>query len=205
MLLPRFLLITDSARMRPTFTAALAAALRGGARLIQLREKNRAAHEILALAGDAQRLCASFGAQLVINSHADVARTVGAAGVHWPEHELSQAARPALDGLNLQGFSIHSIPAAQRAVVAGATYLTFGPVFPTVTHPHTPPAGLDSLRRIVEAVEVPVFAIGGIDAVTTRQCRVVGAHGSAVISAVWQAPDVEAATRQLVAASEPGK
>lgn len=206
MMLPRLLLITDSARMRPTFADALTAALRGGARLIQLREKNCTPDEILRLATDAQRLCATFGAQLLINSHADIAHTVGAAGVHWPEHKLTATeSRAVLDPLNLQGFSVHSIPATQRAEAAGATYLTFGPVFPTATHPDMPPAGLNALREVIKAVKVPVFAIGGIDAISAKSCLGVGAHGIAVISAVWQALDVEAATRQLVEVSELGK
>ncbi|MBV9867458.1 MAG: thiamine phosphate synthase [Abitibacteriaceae bacterium] len=203
MTLPRLLLITDRRKMRPTFEAALAAALHGGARLIQLREKDLSSSEILALARQAQRLCESYGAQLLINSRADLAYASGAAGVHLPEQDLSLQEVPlSLSSHALWGVSVHSVQAARRVMEAGTDYLVFGPVFRTASHPDTAPVGLDALRQITEATPLPVFAVGGIDVHSVQPCLEAGAHGLAVISAVWQTDDVAAATQALIARTE---
>lgn len=202
--LPRLLLITNRHAMQPSFDAALESALRGGARLIQLREKDLTGREMLALAQRAQLLCERFGAKLLINSRVDIARTVGAAGVHLPENDLPpDEARRTLGKHALCGVSVHSVEAARGAVEAGADYLVFGSVFPTASHPGAAPAGLDALREVAAFAAqtgTPVFAVGGINADNTGLCREAGAHGIAVISAVWRAPNVEAAVRDLIIA-----
>ncbi len=202
--LPRLLLVTDRHAMQPSFDAALESALRGGARLIQLREKELPSHKLLQLALRAQRLCEGFSAELLINSHVDIARAAHTAGVHFPENELpSDEARRTLGEHALCGVSVHSLEAARRAIEAGADYLVFGSVFSTASHPDAPPAGLKALREVVESAArtgTPVFAVGGINTHNAALCRQAGAHGAAVISAVWDAPDVEAAVRALLAA-----
>lgn len=199
MTLPRLLLITDRRKMRPTFEAALAAALGGGARLIQLREKDLTPLEVLHLAHQAQHLCESYGAQLLINSRAEIALDAHSAGVHLPEQNLGlQETRLTLGNHAVCGVSVHSVESAQRVTAAGADYLVFGPVFRTASHPDTLPVGLDALRQVSEATALPVFAVGGIDAASVLPCMEAGAHGVAVISAVWEATDVAAATHALI-------
>lgn len=189
--LPRLMLVTQSARMRPDFLAALEAALRGGARLIQLREKELPDAELLPLARGAQALCEKFGARLLINGRAEIARQIGA-GVHWPEN-----AELRFEG-GVNGVSTHSLESARRAAEQGADYLIFGSVFETRTHPGEAPAGLEKLRAVCAAVDIPVFAIGGVTAQNAAACLAAGAHGIAVIGAAWDAPDVEAAVRALI-------
>jgi thiamine-phosphate pyrophosphorylase len=200
MTLSRLLLITDRHLMAPSFEAALEAALRGGARRLQLREKDLTARGVLSLARAAQTLCAAHGARLVVNARADIARLAGAAGVHLPEDGLPpERARLSYPHAGvLCGVSVHSAAAARRAQNEGADYLLFGPVFSTASHPGQAPAGLAALREVSGATSLPVFAVGGVEAAQVRACREAGAYGVAVIRAVWQAPDVEAATRVLL-------
>ena len=187
--------------MTPSFQDALEAALRGGARLIQLREKDLAPREVFTLARQAQHLVERYGAQLLINSRADIARAVHAAGVHLPQDDIApMAARLSLDEYCLCGASVHSMATAQRAAQEGANYLVFGSVFPTNSHPGAAPAGIEKLGEIARATSLPVYAIGGIDEARARVCRAAGAYGIAVMSAVWQAADVAAAVRGLNAA-----
>ena len=202
MILPRLLLVTDRHQMRPSFEGALEAALRGGARLIQLREKDLTPREVFQLALQTRQLTERYKTKLIINSRADIARAVHADGVHLPEDDITPAAaRLSLNAHALCGASVHSVEAAQRATAEGADYLVFGPVFPTGSHPAAVPAGLTKLSEVVRATPCPVYAIGGINEDRARQCREAGAYGVAVMSAVWQADDVVHAVRALNGAS----
>lgn len=199
MSLARLLLITDRTLMQPTFEVALLSALRGGARLVHLREKDIAPREVLSLVYKAQRLAEVYGAKLLVNARADIARAAHLEGVHLPENDLSpRDARSTLGQHALCGVSTHSLETAQRAAQEGADYIVFGPIFPTRSHPESQGCGLEMLSAVANEVKIPVFAIGGIDANNARDCRHAGAHGVAVIRAVWQSDHVEAAVRQLV-------
>ena len=177
--------------MKPSFEAALEAALRGGARFIQLREKDLSPREVLDLAFRAQRLCEKYNAKLVINSRTDIARAAHADGVHLPENDVPPAAaRLSLGHHALCGVSVHSVEVARRAVRENADYLVFGPVFQTTSHPDTAPVGLEALHEIATAVSIPVFAVGGINARSSGLCLDAGAYGVAVISAVWRPVNV---------------
>jgi thiamine-phosphate pyrophosphorylase len=172
--------------------------------LIHLREKDLAPHELINLARLAQQQCKKYDAMLLINSSIDVAAAVNAAGVHLPEHGVSSvAAGAACPSAALQSISVHSTEAARRAEEAGADFLVFGSVFPTASHPGEAPQGLEKLEQVVRVVKCPVFAVGGITAGNVAACLNCGAHGIAVISAVWGAPDVSAAVQTLIRASGP--
>jgi thiamine-phosphate pyrophosphorylase len=200
--LPRLMLVTQRERMQPDFLLALEAALRGGARLIQLREKELPDDELRALAQRAQNLCEKYGATLLINSAPNIAQKIGA-GLHWPESELESGGwrLEANHGL-LCGISTHSLQSARRAAEQGADYIVFGSVFETQSHPGAAPAGLERLREVCAAVPIPVFAIGGITAQSAKECFAAGAHGIAVIGAAWDAEDVESAVRALILATD---
>ncbi|GAB5536239.1 MAG: thiamine phosphate synthase [Rubricoccaceae bacterium] len=124
---------------------------------------------------------------LSISRHADVAHQldagihIGERGPDWDE----------VSDLPLVGFSAHSATQALVAQRAGAHYVTFSPVFRTRTHPDAAPAGLDALRRCVDAVEIPVLALGGMTAPRARLALAVGASGAAAISSLLFAYDPE--------------
>ncbi len=201
--LPRLMLVTSRRIMQPSFATALEAALHGGARWIQLREKDLPLTDLLEIARQAQEQCASLGAMLSINVHADMAGSLGASGVHLPEQGLApHQAREVLHKGALVGQSVHSVQSAQRATEQGADYLVFGSVFPTASHPGSAPRELDALYEVAAATHLPVFAIGGIDASRTRSCLEAGAYGVAVVSAAWQTHNVSEAVGRLVQAVE---
>ena len=193
--LSHLMLVTQRARMKPDFETALEAALHGGAQLIQLREKDLPQDELLALAQGAKELCEKYGAILIINGAPEVAQTLGI-GLHLPESALFPG-----NG-NLGGASVHSLESAQSAAGQGTEYLVFGSVFSTQSHPDSVPAGLERLGEVCAAVQIPVFAIGGITCANAKSCLDAGAHGIAVISAVWDAANVEIAVRALKEAAD---
>lgn len=190
--------------MQPHFDLALKSALAGGARLVQVREKDLSYAELFKLAREAKNAMEQSGAELIVNESFRVAQKIGA-GLHLPERELEvlAASRRALGESALISASVHSIQAAQRAEDGGANYLIFGSVFKTASHPESPAAGVDALQQVCRAVEIPVFAVGGITLHNARECLDAGAHGVAVISAIWSTPDVGQAVRELLEVLEP--
>ncbi len=194
--LPCLMLVTDR-RLCPDLLRAVAQAVAGGVNLVQLREKDLPAGELLALA-QALRRATAGRALLLVNDRADVALAAGADGVHLPEGGLPvAAARSLLGPSRLVGRSAHSAEAAARAEAEGADYLVVGPVYPTRSHPGAMPAGPALMARVREAVRLPVLAIGGITPETVAEVLAAGASGVAVISAILGSEDPEAAARAL--------
>lgn len=174
------------------------AALRGGIGAVQLREKDLPDDELFELAITLRRLTADHNAFLLINRRVDICRAVGADGVQLGIEGLSipEARRTLGDGL-LIGYSAHSVEEARRAETEGADFVTFSPVFHTPSKaPFGPPVGLKRLREACSALNIPVFALGGIKEHNIAQVMAAGAHGIALISAITAAvnPETEAAS-----------
>src|SRR5258708_4868430 len=137
-------------------------------------------------------------ASLAINDRLEVALAMPADGVHLAAHSLPvDTAVKLAGGRILVGRSVHGLGEAVKAAKDGADYLTFGHVFPTTSHPGLPPHGLTELREIVDAVDVPVLAIGGITADNVDSVLQTGCAGIAVISAILADPEPDRAARRL--------
>jgi thiamine-phosphate pyrophosphorylase len=178
------------------------AALRGGARIVQLREKDLSPRELYPLALEMRLLTQAYGARLLINDRVDVALAVNADGVHLTTTSLPAGiARQVLGPGRLIGVSTHTRAEAQAAVDEGADFIVFGPVFFTPSKAsYGQPVGLDTLRAVRAVVKSPILAIGGIKPTNLDQVLAVGADGIAVISAIISADDPTAATQNLLAA-----
>ncbi len=197
----KLLILTESARMKPNYESALLEACLGGAKWFCVREKTFGPREILEIFARTTRIAEKFGAQTFLNGRSDLARAAHAAGLHLPENEISPAmARLTLGFHTPIGVSIHDLEGAQRAESEGATYLLFGPVFETKSHPGAAAAGLEGLREVAASVSIPVIAVGGIDATNAASCLDAGAAGVAVISGVWDAANISQAVKDLRAA-----
>lgn len=195
--LPCLMLVTDRSLAPLPLPQAAARAVAGGVNIVQLREKDLPARDLLALAA-ALRAAIAGRALLVVNDRADVALAAGADGVHLPEDGLPVAeARRLVGPARLVGRSVHSVDAAVRAEADGADYIVVGPIYPTRSHPDAPAAGPGLLSQVRRAVRVPVLAIGGVTAATAAEALAAGASGVAVISAILGSEDPEAAARGL--------
>lgn len=187
----------DSTPDVPGFAAAV---LAGGARLLQLRAKRATTRALIELAHTLQALATDAGARLIVNDRADVARLVGAAGVHLGQDDLPPAAARAILGPDaIIGTSTHTLAEADAALRAGAIdYLAFGPIFATRSKANPDPEqGLAGLAAVRARCPLPLVAIGGIDATTIAAVRAAGADAVAVIGAIAAAADPAAATRTL--------
>jgi thiamine-phosphate pyrophosphorylase len=176
----------------------VALALEGGVEWGQLRDKSGTAAAMFTDATVLLPLTQRYQARLAINDRLDVALAVGADGVHLAGQSLPVDAAVLLANRRLLvGRSVHGLDEAIQAANAGADYLTFGHVFPTTSHPGLAPRGLDELKTIVEQVDVPVLAIGGITSDNLEDVLATGAAGIAVISAILADADPRWAALQL--------
>jgi thiamine-phosphate pyrophosphorylase len=177
-----------------------AAAVRGGADIVQLRHKALARGELLALARRLRAVIAPAGVLFVVNDHVDIALLSEADGVHLGPDDLSikSAQRVAGDRL-LIGASASSPAAARTAIADGADYLGSGPAFATPIKTEKQVIGPKRVAAIAAAVgpEVPVFAIGGIDESNVAQLVAEGLRRVCVIRAISGASDPEQAARRL--------
>ena len=194
---PLLHLVTDPRLPRAQLLAVIRAAAENGADWIQVRDHRASARELFDLAQAVVTLCRPRGVRVAVNDRIDVALAVGADGVQLGDRGLPVgAARELVGGLSL-GVSVHSIESAVQVEAEGADWITFGHIFPTSSHPDATPHGVAALAQAVQAVHIPVIAIGGIG---TRQVSPViqaGAAGIAVMSAILDAPDPVRATAEL--------
>jgi thiamine-phosphate pyrophosphorylase len=190
-------LVTEPRKQPAELVGCAALALDGGVDWLQLRDKSASAATLFVQARQLLTVARQHRARLSINDRLDVALAIGADGVHLAAQSLPvEAAVPLAGGRTLVGRSVHSLDEAIGVARAGADYVTFGHVFPTSTHPGLPPRGLAELHAIVEAVDIPVLAIGGITVDNLDDVLATGCAGVAVISAILSNLDpYEAASR----------
>src|SRR5438093_6536199 len=160
------------------------AALEGGARLLQLRDKQREKGLQLPVAAALQVVCRQHGALFFVNDHADLALAVGADGVHLGQKDLPVSAVRRIAGRELLiGCSTNNLEEARQAAADGADYVSVGRLFETGSKTDTRAATLETLRAVKAAASVPVCAVGGINESNIRSVIDTGADMAAVISA----------------------
>lgn len=176
------------------------AALEGGARLIELRDKEAGGGELFALGQELRLLARQYQALLIINDRADIAQAVGAEGVHLGQFDLPvSAARRLLGPEAVIGASVATVEEAKRAEADGASYVSVGAIFPSGSKADAGEAiGLGPIGEIKRNVGLSVLVIGGISRDNVEAVVRAGADGVAVISAVADAPDMTAATAELL-------
>ena len=178
-------------------------ALQGGTTMVQFREKHLQGAEKEALARELLALCRSHGVPLIINDDVELAKKVGADGVHVGQSDLAaQEARRILGPQAIIGVTARTVEQARAAQAAGADYLGSGAVFGTSSKSDARPLSGEELRAICAAVTIPVVAIGGIHAGNVLALCGCGQAGVAVIGGIFGQPDIRQAARELLALSE---
>ncbi|WP_043692097.1 thiamine phosphate synthase [Luteibacter sp. 9133] len=187
--------ITDGPR--DDLFAAVEAALAGGARMLQYRDKSTDADRRRREADEISRLCALHDVPFIVNDDVPLALATGG-GVHLGREDVSIAeARAELGPDAIIGVSCYgSLERAKQLAGEGANYLAFGAMYPSTTKPHAPVAPHDVLTQVT-LLGLPVVAIGGITPDNGRVLIEAGADYLAVVSAVFAAPDIQAATRRF--------
>jgi len=173
--------------------------LNGGARIIQLRDKNLCGKELLCIARELKLLCEKHNALFIVNDYLDIALASDADGLHLGQDDLPVAtARKFLPVVTLLGCSVSTARQAKEAESQGADYIATGAVFPTDTKKDIEVVGLDVLREIKKATDLPLVAIGGINRDNMPDVLASGADSVAVIGAILKADSPKEATRQII-------
>ncbi len=173
-------------------------AILGGATFVQLREKNLGESAFEQEAVEIQALCRKYGVPFVVNDNVEIAKRMGADGVHVGQSDMEAGDVRALLGPDaILGVSAQTVEQAVLAEARGADYLGVGAVFPTGSKDDAVEVPHDVLKAICEAVSIPVVAIGGISEENVQELSGTGICGIAVISAIFGQKDIQSATLEL--------
>ena len=191
--------VTDSMWLgNRTLPEVVKEALEGGATFLQIREKNLVYPEFVKLATEVKAVTDAYHIPYVVDDDVELAKEIDADGVHIGQSDLALVeARRVLGPDKIIGVSAHSVAEAIEAERNGADYLGVGSVFTTSTKLDAEAVSKATLKEICEAVSIPVVAIGGIQKDNMLQLKGTKVDGVAVVSAIFAAPDVRQAAKEL--------
>ena len=191
--------ITDSTCVsEERFLPVVEAACKGGATIIQLREKDKSTREYMKLAAATHEITARYGIPLIIDDRVDVALAIGTEGVHVGQSDMpAHLARKLMGEDKIVGVTAKTVPQAFEAYEQGADYLGCGAIYPTTTHVNTVITPVETLKDVVKSVPIPVNAIGGLNKDNIFVLKGSGIAEICVVSAIMKVADPETATREL--------
>jgi len=168
----------------------------GGVDIIQLRAKTQPPAKIAEIAAELHDITARRGVPLIVNDHPEIAREVGAEGVHVGQDDLSIAkVREIVSPECAVGKSTHRCDQALRAFEEGADYIGFGPIFATPTKPDYQPIGLKDIQKVHDTVRVPIFCIGGLKLENLPEVITAGARRVVIVSGLLLSNDIASYAR----------
>ena len=183
---------------RPDLADFLKACVAGGVDVVQLRDKELEARQVLARAEIALEVCRSAGVPFILNDRPDLALAVGADGVHVGQDDCPPSvARRVLGPEAVIGLSTHAPAELDAAASEPVDYISTGPVLPTATHPDRAPTGLGYLRYAAQHCRGPWFVTGNANPATVGEMAAAGATQFVVVRHLTLAPDPEAAARAM--------
>lgn len=190
---------TDSGLMTSaTVEESVEAAVKGGATVIQLREKNATSRELYELAVRVRAVTAKYNVPLIIDDRVDIAIAADADGVHLGQSDLPcAAARKMLGEDKIIGVTAPTPELARAAKADGADYIGIGAMFATSTKTDTKPCTKENLAAVRAVFDLPMVIIGGVKRSNVMQFAGMGIDGAAVISDIIADPDPEAAAREM--------
>ncbi len=197
---------SDSFKNDDDFLDKVAQILKAGVNIVQLREKNKSASEIIKLGYAIRQLCSIYNALFIVNDRVDIAKILDADGVHLGQDDISiEDARKILGEDKIIGISTHKPQDAIEAKNSGADYIGVGPVFKTPTKPNTIPVGLEYVKWVRENIDIPFYAIGSIDTNNVNNVVSSGAENIAVIRALMNSNNPSDTVKKFMEVLKNGK
>lgn len=197
---PTLYFITDSTNYaEEEFLFRVEQALKGGATLIQLREKEKSTREYIELAEKVHEIAKRYNVPLIIDDRVDVALAIDAEGVHVGASDMPVAvARKLMGNDKIVGATAKTVPWAKEAYEQGADYLGVGTIYPTTTKVVTVLTSTETLDAITKAVPIPVNAIGGLNKDNLDILKGIGISGICVVSAIMKSDDPKTEAETLL-------
>ena len=173
-------------------------AIKGGTTIVQLREKTASTKEFYDLALKVKEITSRYGVPLLINDRIDIALAVGSEGVHIGQDDMpADIAREIIGEDKILGVSASTVEEAKKAEIDSADYIGSGAVFPTSTKDDADSVSKEELKEIVDSIDIPVVAIGGITVENAHTLKGSGIAGFSVVSAIMSAEDPKEASGKL--------
>ena len=197
---PTLYFITDSTNYtEEEFLFRVEQALKGGATLLQLREKEKSTREYIELAEKVHKIAKRYNVPLIIDDRVDVALAIDAEGVHVGASDMPIATARRLMGEDkIVGATAKTVPWAKEAYEQGADYLGVGAIYPTTTKVVTVLTSTETLDEITKAVPIPVNAIGGLNKDNIDILKGIGISGICIVSAIMKAENPADETKTLL-------
>ena len=173
-------------------------AIKGGTTIVQLREKTASTKEFYDLALKVKEITSKYGVPLLINDRIDIALAVDSEGVHIGQDDMpADIAREIIGDDKILGVSASTVEEAKKAEIDSADYIGSGAVFPTATKDDADSVSKEELKEIVDSIDIPVVAIGGITVENAHTLKGSGIAGFSVVSAIMSAEDPKEASEKL--------
>ena len=189
-----YLVTDEKACLGKDFYVCIEEAIKGGVKIVQLREKNISTKNFYEKALKVKEICKNYGALFIINDRLDIAQVVGADGVHLGQSDMPiEKAREILKDKFLIGATARNVEEAKRAELLGADYIGSGAIFGTSTKDNAKKLEIGELKKIVASVKIPVFAIGGINIDNVSSLKNIGLQGICAVSGILSEKDCKKA------------
>ena len=194
-----YLVTDEKACLGKDFYACIEEAIKGGAGIVQLREKNISTKDLYEKALKVKEICKNYGALFIINDRLDIAQAVGADGVHLGQSDMPiEEARKILKDKFLIGATARNIEEAKKVELSGADYIGSGAIFGTNTKDNAKKLEMEELKKIVASVKIPVFAIGGININNVGILKNIGLQGICSVSGILSEIDCKKAVENIL-------
>ena len=192
-------LVTDKSDDVEKFLNTIEEAIKGGVTVVQIREKTAETLDFYNLALKVKEITTKYDVPLIINDRVDVALAIDADGVHVGQSDMPcDVTRKLIGDDKILGVSAATIDEAKKAQKDGADYIGSGAVFPTATKDDAPSITKKDLKEIVESIDIPVVAIGGINLENAGELTYTGIAGLSVVSAIMSADNPKKASEELL-------
>ena len=180
-----YLVTDEKACLEKDFYSCIEEAIKGGVKIVQLREKNISTKDFYEKALKVKEICKNYGVLFIINDRLDIAQAVGADGVHLGQSDMPiEEARKILKDKFLIGATARNMEEAKRVELLGADYIGSGAIFGTSTKDNAKKLEIEELKKIVASVKIPVFAIGGININNVGSLKNIGLQGICAVSGI---------------------
>ena len=194
-----YLVTDEKACNGKDFYKCIEESIKGGVKIVQLREKNSSTKDFYEKALKVKKICKNYGALFIINDRLDIAQAVEADGVHLGQTDMPiEKARKILKNKFLIGATARNAKEAKKAELLGADYIGSGAIFGTSTKDNAKKLEMEDLKKIVNSVKIPVFAIGGINISNVSLLKNIGLQGICLVSGILSEKDCKKAVEFML-------